>query len=1381
MNEYNFNERTSQNVNLSSTITENYVSLLSDIMKTKDVGHAPQDIFGKVNIILNEIESLVKNSEQKEFLFKINEPIDPLIGREDSLDNLHKALLSNKTVVLHGVSGSGKTELARRYCWLHRKRYAKKDSIFYNNIIWLSAATEEILKKSFDELANELNVPENNLTVEEFKYSFSFRYNIYSKLFETKTLLVFDNVEEMDFLQNYLPTDNHQNNIYMIVVTSRNNWDVLNWETVLLEGFPVEESVLLAETLLNTAINKEEIPVLVETLGYLPLAIRMATAFINSDEQQNIPNFIECFKKEICDENSPFHNILSLILNKITNPLSLDILYISSYLSPENIPRDVFSQFCIDESERKVALDVILSYSLMDERGDQLNINRSVQRCLRSILRTPQKERIMEKVLDSIAWIEIHTDNGYEHANFAFRYITDEEILKYCNNATWIQQQKILVCLGKCGYLETIQKINNKEIFVDSLFYEPVLKFAVSNNNLDMVHYIFEHNNNLRCDQPNGTEDSLLHTAVRYNRESILNYFLEVENVNINVSNPVGWSPVQIAVVLGHLDIVKILRSRNATLNDKTRTGNTLLHLAAKYNHEPIVKYLLEIKVDVNCTDVNGWSAAHYATSFGHLNVLKLLIDKGAAINDSSHESLTLLHLAAGKNYESIVHYLLDNNIDLNYKDQIGFTALHYAALFGHLNILKLLIGRGVSVKNTTNCGFTTLHLATIKNQVPIVHYLLDNNVNLNCKDINGLTPLHYALLLGYLSILKIFIEEGVPLNKKMEVGLSLLHYSTIFNQEPIIKYILDNGVDVNYRDINGWSAAHYASGMGYLNVLKILINKGTPLSVKTNVDDTLVQLSLENDQELIAKYLLDNIVNVNCETERDVTPAQLLDKLNICLDHRALDGLTLLHVAAMCNHETIVSYLLDIGADINCKNAHGFSPAHLATQNGHLDMLKFFVNRGTPLGIKSTGDVTLLHLAVKYNQERIVEYLLNNKVDINSRNNFGCYPAHYAASHGHLNILKILKNRGVLLDVKTNNGMSLLHLAICKNQEQTVKYLLDNNVDVYCRDGDGICPVHYTAVLGHLNILELLKNRGTLLDVKTSKGLSLLHIAVANNQTSIINYLLDNKVDVNCKDDSGLFPIYYAVSHEDVNVLKIFSDRGISLNSFNLLHFATACNRPSIVKYLLDNNFDMYCQEDRGFTSAHVACETGNLNILKMFINKGCPFDVKTSYDFTLLQVATAYNQESVVKYLLDNNVDINYKNKDGLTAAHCAVLPGHLNILKILIDRGCALDIKTNDGLTLLQLAAAQNRDPIVKYLSDNDAGRTPADHSAPREQHDVINIPMEQDSPSSRNANRDNQSLLVKYFRKKRVVEDFKVEGLILLIVIVIAVILILTNSL
>jgi hypothetical protein len=129
------------------------------------------------------------------------------VAREDELGEIHKALRgdgSRRTVVLHGLGGIGKTQLAVAYAKRHKDNYSA--------IFWLNIKDEDSLKQSFVKVARQIlrehpsarwlsSVDMKNLdeVIDAVKAWQGLAYN-------TRWLMIYDNYDNPRLASNTDPT-----------------------------------------------------------------------------------------------------------------------------------------------------------------------------------------------------------------------------------------------------------------------------------------------------------------------------------------------------------------------------------------------------------------------------------------------------------------------------------------------------------------------------------------------------------------------------------------------------------------------------------------------------------------------------------------------------------------------------------------------------------------------------------------------------------------------------------------------------------------------------------------------------------------------------------------------------------------------------------------------------------------------------------------------------------------------------------------------------------------------------------------------------------------------------------------------------------------------
>lgn len=85
-------------------------------------------------------------------------------------------------------------------------------------------------------------------------------------------------------------------------------------------------------------------------------------------------------------------------------------------------------------------------------------------------------------------------------------------------------------------------------------------------------------------------------------------------------------------------------------------------------------------------------------------------------------------------------------------------------------------------------------------------------------------------------------------------------------------------------------------------------------------------------------------------------------------------DGLTPLHLAALCNYLDIVELLIEHGADVNARDNSGMTPLHSGCLHSDPALLRLLVENGADPDAKDGDGITPLHLmimVVKDNEQR--------------------------------------------------------------------------------------------------------------------------------------------------------------------------------------------------------------------------------------------------------------------------------------------------------------------------------------------------------------------------------------------------------------------------
>ncbi len=431
------------------------------VLKDNMIDQEAKDILDKIKKA-DQIQPLMAQNimlQQESIFFNLRKPISNFSGRKEMLDKLHQLLISNVNMAvisqglsdlildepvnsgaaatqaaLSGLGGIGKTQLALRYAELYAAFYD-------NNVIWINADTRSDIVNCLENLAPKLNIAEKN------KFGNNKDYNellseIYHYFSNKKSLFIFDNVENYQEFEEFLPK-NLIGNTPVILVTSRFS----HWKNILpvlpLNVFSDQEAIEFIKRELNIDIPQQDAKIkeLVSLVQGLPLALQQAVAYITMqkkvDSTFGIDSYIGYFKtngEKILNfdfaeySNDPYFKSVFIVwritLDTIKNiknigEKALDILNIMGYLYPDNIKNDLFLNLYSSE-EVSHAIHLLKSYSMINT-GSQSDISvahRLVQKVVRVNL---EKDfTALEKNAEKIIYL---TQDHYINHDIGLHYI----------------------------------------------------------------------------------------------------------------------------------------------------------------------------------------------------------------------------------------------------------------------------------------------------------------------------------------------------------------------------------------------------------------------------------------------------------------------------------------------------------------------------------------------------------------------------------------------------------------------------------------------------------------------------------------------------------------------------------------------------------------------------------------------------------------------------------------------------------------------------------------------------------------------------------------------------------------------------------------------
>ncbi|GAB4393502.1 MAG: FxSxx-COOH system tetratricopeptide repeat protein [Gammaproteobacteria bacterium] len=382
-------------------------------------------------------------------------------GREQTLESIEEQLcLNNFSVliphVIAGLGGIGKTQTAIAYA--HKNR----ELLYRDSVYWINAETSNYLHSSFIELAQRLGIYSNNSAIKELIK------NIYQQLSKHPlTLLIFDNAETYEAIKFFLPSAEYSKNIHVLITSRRQDWGIFS--AVSLDIFTTNEATKLVARMVSA--TQEEINQLSQILGYLPLAIVQAIAYIKRTKI-SIAEYLQQFNlyqhELLAEQTFPqdtyeqtVATTWNITLQQIKAvPGMVEILYICAFFNPDNICKDLFDQLFISFKKRNEAIAYVADYSLInvDCEAQSICIHRLVQVVIIRYLKNNQifmewLERSVDIINKKIVYESAYTQADKNQTRYLDNAICLLNIVEQNTQVTMSKKLsiKLIVLLIKIG------------------------------------------------------------------------------------------------------------------------------------------------------------------------------------------------------------------------------------------------------------------------------------------------------------------------------------------------------------------------------------------------------------------------------------------------------------------------------------------------------------------------------------------------------------------------------------------------------------------------------------------------------------------------------------------------------------------------------------------------------------------------------------------------------------------------------------------------------------------------------------------------------------------------------------------------------------------
>jgi len=223
-------------------------------------------------------------------------------------------------------------------------------------------------------------------------------------------------------------------------------------------------------------------------------------------------------------------------------------------------------------------------------------------------------------------------------------------------------------------------------------------------------------------------------------------------------------------------------------------------------------------------------------------------IRAGADVNEAQPDGTRPIHWAVFKVDYELLDALIAKKAKADVTNEFGATPLAEAVKVTDARMVKTLLDAGAGVEGANLDGETALMLAIKTGELPVVQMLIKAGANVNTVEKeHRQTPLMYASAAKKNAgeMVKLLLSKGADVKPR---SLSY-DWPTHISEEP----------RVQYHPFGGLTALLYAARDGCYDCVEALIANGADVNVPTPEGVTPLMIALDNDNNDIAKLLLDH------------------------------------------------------------------------------------------------------------------------------------------------------------------------------------------------------------------------------------------------------------------------------------------------------------------------------------------------------------------------------------------------------------------------------------------------------------------------------------------------------------------------------------------
>ena len=845
-------------------------------------------------------------------------------------------------------------------------------------------------------------------------------------------------------------------------------------------------------------------------------------------------------------------------------------------------------------------------------------------------------------------------------------------------------------------------------------------------------------------------ECSLIDACAHNNKAAVI--FLADIGINLNYQNTNGSTAMKVASYFDHMDIVKLLLSKNVDLNAIDNDQKTLLMFLIINEKLDVALYLLNNatdRINIDAKEIDGWTALMISCQKGYADIVKKLLQKNADVNLPNNTDTTALMVAVHTSRFDITELLLQNGANSNLQNKNGTTALMIACQDTNCSkVAQLLLHHGANPNIQNEDGTTALMFASKNGCSETVDALLANgHTDPNLQNKSKSTALMGAAWEGYFKVVASLLSNSANPNIQNINGETALMIACRKLEHKIAQLLLEYNADPNVQNNNGLTAltvtciaSNEAPSEAYDDIAKLLLqygasplvllgdSGGTEFGYACCINNTrMVDLYIKNFEIPISKFATclhaacrkgnTNVIELLASNLPDIDP-------NFCQ----------LLVACAKGDVGIVEHLsTELKVDCNACTVHKITPLMVASACGHSDVIDVLIQKGANIANEDDEGKTALDYATNSNHTHVASFLKESggvhgssaPIDDGNRDMSPAVKAETEFQEDqfrHEEVIQKLDDfhktfEKLITDMKKSiSEQSLVEGQLQKMLQYVAKFTSNKDL-LSVETGEKLfLEIHpYYDFLNCHIVIDLVQKfiGGPLLHKLNQHDAAVKSICIEMSIKELVSSWKTIKPEI----DS-----HYLTSLPKVTVMLESVWANISIKSLLLLleHLLPATYKHlhySFIKHLSNTTFldkkaitieygiHQHVEETKQYVNEIYQFVT-LVGVIKLVINGQVIVDESSDQLFSFeesLITACGTNNKNAVEFLLDIGAKIDYKNANCVTALKMACFHGNTDLIDLLLQHNADQNEVDDQGRNLVAFSLACNKVDTALHLLD------------------------------------------------------------------------------